>query len=389
MGPDDDAVLIDGPWTHREVSANGARFHVAEAGEGPLILLLHGFPEFWWAWRHQIPALAEAGYRVAAPDLRGYGGTDKPPRGYDAATLAADAAGLIRALGERDAVVVGHGIGGLLAWTMAVLHRPVVRRLAVLGAPHPLRVRRHLLRLPRRQVAASWYVVAAQIPRAEAWLARDGGAPVIQLARSWAGPGWPDAETERRLRAAFLTGNTPHCALEYYRWATRSLVRPDGMRYARRMAEPVTAPVLQVHGELDGSVLPETVRGSERFVQAPYVWRCLDGVGHFPHEEAPEAVNRLLVEWAGLDRPASAPRQRVDRDRDAGGRPRNNRPRDATGRPLPHGVAGVPSLPDDASPLPPDAAGRSTRTRCSRRCGRPRQPRSGSCGGGWPNSPSG
>ena len=94
------------------VAANGARFHVAVAGEGPLVLLLHGFPTFWWTWRHQLPALAAAGHRVAAMDLRGFGASDKPPRGYDPRTLAEDVSGVIRSLGDRDAVVVGQGLGG-------------------------------------------------------------------------------------------------------------------------------------------------------------------------------------------------------------------------------------------------------------------------------------
>jgi pimeloyl-ACP methyl ester carboxylesterase len=299
MAGPDDVVRVDGPWEHREVSAGGARFHVVEAGTGPLVVLLHGFPEFWWAWRHQIPALAAAGFRVVAPDLRGYGASDKPPRGYDAYTLAADAAGLVRALGERDAALVGHGFGGLIAWTAAVLHRPVVRRLAVVGAPHPLRLRREPLGVA--QLRASWYVAAAQIPRAESWLARDNAAPVVDLARGWAGPGWPDDETAERIRAAFLLGNTPHCALEYYRWATRSLFRPDGYRYARRMSEPVTVPTLQLHGELDGCVLPETAAGSQRWVRGPYTWRLLAKVGHFAHEEAPDEVSAALVGWAEGD----------------------------------------------------------------------------------------
>ena len=121
MQRDASAVHIAGPWTHRDLSANGVRLHVAEAGEGPLVLLLHGFPEFWWAWRAQLPALAAAGFRAVAPDLRGYGGSDKPPRGYDLPTAASDVAALVRALGERDAVVVGHDWGGLVAWTMAAL----------------------------------------------------------------------------------------------------------------------------------------------------------------------------------------------------------------------------------------------------------------------------
>src|SRR5262245_64861874 len=108
-------VELPGPWAHRYVAANGARFHVVEAepatgsAAAPLVLLLHGFAEFWWAWRDQLPALAAAGYRAVAMDLRGYGGSDKTPNGYDPRTLARDVSGVVKALGERSAVVVGHG----------------------------------------------------------------------------------------------------------------------------------------------------------------------------------------------------------------------------------------------------------------------------------------
>ena len=93
-GIDDSFVLIDGAWAHRFVSANGNRFHVVEAGTGPLVLFLHGFPEFWWAWHHQLRALSEAGFRAVAVDMRGYGASDKPPRGSDGYTVAADVAAL-------------------------------------------------------------------------------------------------------------------------------------------------------------------------------------------------------------------------------------------------------------------------------------------------------
>jgi pimeloyl-ACP methyl ester carboxylesterase len=101
-------IYVDGPWSHRAVTANGTRFHIAEAGEGPLVLLLHGFPQFWWTWRAQLTSLPTAGYRAVAADMRGYGGSDKPPRGYDLITAASDAAGMVRALGEANAVIVGH-----------------------------------------------------------------------------------------------------------------------------------------------------------------------------------------------------------------------------------------------------------------------------------------
>ncbi|GFJ79227.1 hypothetical protein Phou_034070 [Phytohabitans houttuyneae] len=131
------------------MGANGTRFHAVEAGTGPLVLLLHGFPEFWWAWHDLLPGIADAGFRAVAVDIRGYGASDKPPRGYDGYTMAADITGLIRALGERSAVIVGTGFGGMLGWTAAAFHPRMVRRLVVLGAPHPLRLRAALFADPR------------------------------------------------------------------------------------------------------------------------------------------------------------------------------------------------------------------------------------------------
>ncbi|CAM5536661.1 Haloalkane dehalogenase [Streptomyces avidinii] len=131
--------------THRDVAANGARFHVAELGDGPLVLLLHGFPQFWWTWRHQMTALADAGYRAVAMDLRGVGGSDRTPRGYDPANLALDITGVVRSLGEPDAALVGHDLGGYLAWTAAVMRPKLVRRLVVSSMPHPRRWRSAML----------------------------------------------------------------------------------------------------------------------------------------------------------------------------------------------------------------------------------------------------
>ena len=250
--PADTDVLVPGPWTHRDVSANGARFHVAEAGDGPLVLLLHGFPQFWWAWRHQLTDLPAHGLRAVAPDLRGYGASDKPPRGYDAYTLASDVAGMVRALGERDAVVVGHDWGGVLAWAVATFHPDVVSRLVILGTPHPLRQRAQMVVDPRGQLRASWYVIAVQTPwLAERALVRDGAERVGQMLAQWSAPGWPDAQTARRYRDAMLIPGVAHCSLEYYRWAVRSVVRPEGYRFYKHLQRPVRAPTLQLHGALD------------------------------------------------------------------------------------------------------------------------------------------
>jgi pimeloyl-ACP methyl ester carboxylesterase len=295
--PESRAVHIDGPWTHRDISANGARFHVAEAGEGPVVLLLHGFPQFWWTWRHQMRALADAGYRAVAMDLRGHGGSDRPPRGYDPITLALDVTGVIRSLGEPDAIVVGHDLGAYVGWTAAVLRPKLVRRLVAVSMPHPRRLRFALLG-DRHQMAASSHIFGFQRPWVpERQLVRDDAALVERLLARWSAPGWPDPEAARRYRRAMLIPGTAHCSVEPYRWLVRSLPRPDGLQYAARMKTPVGVPTLHLHGALDGAVLPRSAAGSGRYVEAPYRWRLLDGVGHFPQEESPRAFTAELLGW--------------------------------------------------------------------------------------------
>jgi pimeloyl-ACP methyl ester carboxylesterase len=302
--PDESVVLIGGPWTHRTVRANGIALHVVEAGTGPLVLLLHGMPTFWWTWSRQLIDLADAGYRAVAVDLRGYGASDKPPRGYDATTLAADIAQLVTALGEQDAVIVGTDVGGLLAWSVAAQHPQVVRRIAVLGAAHPLRLRQAVL-YDRKQGRASAYALTTfQVPRrGERLLTRDP-AYLPALFESWSGPRWrgtPSYHTAiSRYAEAMRIHPVAHCSLEFFRWAVRSLPRPDGRAYARSMQQPISAPVLQLHGELDRCVLPTTAQGSSRHVSADYEWRLLEGVGHFPQHEAPERVSDELIRWAKL-----------------------------------------------------------------------------------------
>src|SRR3954451_5701807 len=300
-GPDATSVLLPGPWAHRDVSANGVRLHAAEAGTGPLVLLLHGFPEFWWAWRHQLTGLAAAGLRAVAPDLRGYGASDNPPRGYDLPTAAADAAAVVRALGEQEAVVVGSDWGGLVGWTMAALHPRSVRRLVVVSAAHPRRLRASVIDARQRRALA--YALRFQLPRLpERRLARADDDPIAELLRRWAGPSWVQtadfAEAVARYRAAARIPQAAYGAWEYYRWPGPSQLRPDGLRFARRMAAPVTAPTLQLQGARDRYLLPSTARGSDRYVAGAYEWRELPGVGHFPHEEAPEEVTAAIAAWA-------------------------------------------------------------------------------------------
>ena len=299
---DESCVLVDGPWHHRFVGANGTRFHVVEAGAGPLVLFLHGFPEFWWAWHEMLPAVADAGFRAVAVDLRGYGASDKPPRGYDGYTMAADVTGLIRALGERSATIVGAGFGGMVGWTAAAFHPRLIRRLVVLGAPHPLRLRAAIFADPRGQFAAAAPTLKFQLPRYEHVLTRDNATLVDHFLRSWGGPNWVSSHAfddySARCRQAMRIPQASFCAMEGYRWAFRSVLRLHGYRFVRQMQSPLVTPTLQLHGALDEAVLPRTAQGSSRYVIAPYEWRLLDGVGHFPHVESPNLVLGEILRWA-------------------------------------------------------------------------------------------
>ncbi|MGI8993181.1 MAG: alpha/beta fold hydrolase [Nocardioidaceae bacterium] len=292
-------TALEGPWTLRHVAANGARFRVAEVGTGPIVLFLHGFPEFWWAWRHQLPAIAAAGFHAVAMDLRGYGGSDKTPRGYDPVTLAADVAGVIRTLGARDAVVVGQGWGGYVGWAVAAGHPSCVRGLVAISAPHPV----EMLRTPRLlRRAPLVHLAAMQLPWVPERRIMRGDYIARHLA-AWSarGSAFPSAAEASQYRDALAQWPSPHCALEYHRWLVRSRLRADGRAFTTMMRARIGVPVLQLRGHADVVVSPRAVSGSKSHLDGPHTAVQIDAAGHFPHEEQPGAVTKALLQWlAGL-----------------------------------------------------------------------------------------
>ena len=285
------------------MAANGARFqvvepHSSERDAAPLVLFLHGFPEFWWAWRWQLPVAADAGYRAAAMDLRGYGGSDKTPRGYDPITLAADVAGVVKALGAGNAILVGSGWGGYVAWATAALHSRQVSAIASVCAPHPL-VMLRALGAGRRLVALR-HILAMQVPMLpERRLSDPASGFLGDHLRSWSSPSsaFPDDEEVATYQQAMSLWPAPHCALEYHRWLARSRVRADGRAFTAAMSKPTPQPVLMVQGADDPVIPARGIDRSERHVRGDYRRERIGRAGHFPHEEQPDAFNRVLLDW--------------------------------------------------------------------------------------------
>ncbi|WP_017327268.1 alpha/beta fold hydrolase [Synechococcus sp. PCC 7336] len=289
------AALV-GPWQHGYISTNGIRLHYVTQGEGDLVVLLHGFPEFWYSWRHQIPALA-CSFRVVVPDLRGYNDSDKPDSGYDIETLTADVRGLVEGLGEKTAMVVAHDWGGAIAWHWAEQFPEQVRKLVVLNSPHPACFRRELLSNVD-QLRRSWYMLLMQLPLLPEWLLQSNlGNAVRQIFR----------ETAIR-KGAFSKAD-----LEVYRMAlSKPKVLTSAMNYYRQMfhwrtlqnwllnpIRQIQAPTLLIWGEEDFALSRKLTENMESFFTRKLQLEIIRDCGHWAQQEAPQTVNRLLLEFLG------------------------------------------------------------------------------------------
>jgi pimeloyl-ACP methyl ester carboxylesterase len=287
--PVDDAVTHR--WTDTPV-----RLHYVCAGpdDGPLVLFLHGFPEFWYSWRHQLPALAAAGYRAVAPDLRGYALSDKPDglEAYTGEALVDDVAGLLAAEGAARATVIGHDWGGVVAWLTALRRPDLVDRLVILNAPHPASFLT-ALRSPVQMLRSS-YMAFFQLPVVpEALLAAQRGALVRWTLRAASAPGaFTDADLER-YADAFAERGALTGPLNYYRAMGRRL--PQRARSGRQ-SRVVAAPTLVLWGAED-PVLPTSLADPGRSLVPDCRVELVEGAGHFVHADAPARVNTLLLEF--------------------------------------------------------------------------------------------
>jgi epoxide hydrolase 4 len=280
------------------VVAGGVRFHCATAGKGPLVVLLHGFPERWMSWKQQIPALAAAGYRVVAPDLRGYGESERTETGYDLRSLAQDVASMIVALGEDRATVIGHDWGGGIAWEAASRFPHRVVRCASLNCPHPAVLDEVFFR-SAKQFMRSRYMLFFCVPWvSEWWLARDGGRSIF---KRFHGVGRPlPPEFADILRTSLHSRESVRPMLEYYRQAVRASLSQRVGPY-----DQIMQPSLLLWGENDAVLGNELLAPHTRYARN-LTLRRIPQCGHFVQQERPDAVNAILLEW--LTQTASATR---------------------------------------------------------------------------------
>ncbi len=278
---------------HDQIRTNHLTLHVAAAGPetSPLILLLHGFPEFWYGWRRQLPALASAGFRVWAPDQRGYNQSDKPVgvEKYRIELLAEDVLGLIDAAGRRRAFLVGHDWGAAVAWHLAASHPERIDRMAAINVPHPQVMARHLRRSPR-QLLRSWYMLFFQLPwLPEALLRCCSWRLLTSALQNTSLPGTFLTADLQRYREAWSQPGACSAMLNWYRAAFRltSLPSPNPR---------ISVPTLLIWGAGD--------RFLGRELALPSIEHCdqgrlefLEQATHWVHHEQADRVNDLLIEF--------------------------------------------------------------------------------------------
>jgi epoxide hydrolase 4 len=279
--------------TVRRQQAGGIDFELAEAGEGDrLALMLHGFPELNYSWRQQMPMLAERGWRVWSPNLRGYGSTTRPEgvRNYALDKLTDDVAALIEASGAKEVMLIAHDWGAIIAWAFAILRPDLISKLVIMNVPHPMVADREIRTW--RQFWKSWYIFFFQLPwLPEKWLARDGAAVIKRMFHGMAvdKSRFPDDVLEIYANAAQRPGALT-AMVNYY----RALIRHgDSVDYGSARIE---TPTLMIWGEADSALNINCTVGTEAWVPNLTLHR-LPGVSHWVQQEAPERVNALLAEW--------------------------------------------------------------------------------------------
>ena len=287
---------------HHFIQANRIRLHYVTQGEGDLVILLHGFPEFWYSWRYQIPVLARH-FKVVVPDLRGYNQSDKPATGYDLTTLASDINSLVENLGYQRAHIVGHDFGGAIAWRFAQKFPHMLNRLAVLSAPHPSRFAANLIQ-DLNQLRRSWYVFAFQVPGLPEWLIQQNLKEFVKTVfRGLAiRKGVFTRETSDMYEAALRQPGAIASALNYYRelFSPLTWLTDTWSTTSSGSSQLIMAPTLVLWGEEDAVLSRRIAEDLHHAVSASFELKFLPNCGHWIQQEDPQTVNRELLAFFGM-----------------------------------------------------------------------------------------
>lgn len=284
--------------THDYADLDGVRLHYAECGGGDdLVILLHGFPECWYSWRHQLPVLGER-FHVIAPDMRGFNLSDKPARveDYQINLLVDDVLGLIKHFGKEKAAIVAHDWGAGVAWALAQRHPEAVEKLAALQVPMPAAWRANMT---FAQLRRSWYMFFFQLPRLpEWWMRANDFRKVVEMYRTTtAHAGAFSDEDIAVYKEALRQPGALTASLNYYRANVFRSLKRGGVETPKDEAGRIRVPTLFIYGEHDMAVLPSTVKDLGRFIDAPYREVRIPDSGHWVQNEAVSEVNRALLEF--------------------------------------------------------------------------------------------
>jgi pimeloyl-ACP methyl ester carboxylesterase len=292
-----DNELMAGLLSEGRVTANGLRFAYLEGGSGPLVVLLHGWPDTPHTWDYQMAALAGAGFRVVAPWLRGYPPTEIPQSGYfDIGTLAADVRELIRALGGGDrCLLVGQDWGASIGYQVLAAFPEVVQRAVVMAVPHPVQTRESLLRAENVHRSFHWFFF--QLPQLpERALRADDYAFVDWLWDYWTVPGFADEEHLAEVKRMLAIPGALEATLGYYRaMFDPGRADPDLAEVRQATDRPITVPTLALCGAQDQRA--GIMQGQDRHFAGPYRFELVPGSGHFLQREQPQAVTELILDW--------------------------------------------------------------------------------------------
>ncbi len=283
----------------RVVRASNIDFHVLEMGAGPLILCLHGFPDTAHAFRHQMPALAAAGYHVVAPFMRGYAPTGAAPDGrYDSAALSEDAVNLIAALGYQEAILFGHDWGAVACYPVAAEMPARVTKLVTAAVPYGISFIKALVENYAQQ-KRSWYMYFFQGAFAEAAVSHNNFKFLEKMWTDWS-PDWKwTAQDIEPLKECFRAPGALSAALGYYRATLGAMMKipADAIGSAAAPPPPINVPAMMLHGRNDGCIGAELLDGMEAFFPKGLRKEVISGAGHFVHQEKPDETNRLILDF--------------------------------------------------------------------------------------------